>query len=85
MAPSLKRGAHLHFATDVEEYAHQAYNTLKKHSDWHDLHNGFAPRPTWRPLSTYEHKGITEGRTIFDLSFEFRPSTYIEEQQKIQT
>jgi len=33
------------------------------------VYEGFAPRPSWRPVTLYERRAIAAGRTVFDLEF----------------
>ena len=40
---------------------------------WSSSHEMYAPRPQWRPMSKYETKGIKEGRSIFDLHWQYTP------------
>ena len=36
---------------------------------------GFAPRPDWRPLTKFEHRGLKLGHGVWDLIFERAPNT----------
>ena len=74
LEPLLTREADLFFATDVQEYAHDVYTLLQNASHWSSSHAKYTPRPKWRPMSKYETKGVKEGRSIFDLHWQYTPS-----------
>jgi tRNA (guanine-N7-)-methyltransferase len=69
-ASRLKPGATLHAATDWAEYADQMLEVLSAESLLRNLHDGFADRPDWRPVTRYERVGIEAQRPIADLVFE---------------
>ena len=71
---ALKKGGHLYFATDVEDYALQVLDMLHHAPSWSSSHDSFAPRPAWRPMSKYEKKGIEEGRNIYNLHWTYSPN-----------
>ena len=66
---ALKEKGILHFATDVVGYARQVQDLFTTDPRWSNLFPGFAPRPSWRPMSKYEQKGLDEGRCIYQLSY----------------
>ena len=74
LEPLLTKEAQLFFATDVQEYAQDAHTRFENAPHWSSSHEMFAPRPEWRPMSKYETKGIKEGRSIFDLHWQYTPS-----------
>ena len=73
LATRLKTGAYLHCATDWQPYAEQILevlsaeatlkNTAAKSSD------GYAPKPTYRPLTKFENRGIRLGHGVWDVVF----------------
>lgn len=69
---ALKEEGVLHFATDVLGYAEQVQEIFDADIRWSNLFSGFAPRPSWRPMSKYEQKGIDEGRSIYQISYTLR-------------
>ncbi|MAA77878.1 MAG: tRNA (guanosine(46)-N7)-methyltransferase TrmB, partial [Deltaproteobacteria bacterium] len=69
--PLVKKGAHLFFATDIKEYAHDVHTILHQSPNWSSQYDYLAPRPNWRMMSKYEKKGIDEGRSIFDLHWTY--------------
>jgi tRNA (guanine-N7-)-methyltransferase len=54
-------GGYLHCATDWESYAQQMLEVLTA--------EGYAPRPDWRPLTKFEHRGMKLGHGVWDLVF----------------
>ena len=77
LAARLKVGGYLHAATDWQPYAEQILQVL---SDEPSLRNrallthpelaGYAPKPHYRPLTKFEHRGIKLGHGVWDLVFE---------------
>lgn len=59
----------IHCATDWEQYAESMLEVLSADPGLVNAHNGFAPRPAWRPVTKFERRGVAEGRRIFDLEF----------------
>ena len=75
--PHLIDGTQLYFATDVQEYAQAAFQQLCNQAGWQHTQSigDFSRRPDWRQVSKYERKGLTAGRSVFDISFTFQTST----------
>jgi len=77
LAARLKVGGYLHAATDWQPYAEQILQVL---SDEPTLRNrallthpelaGYAPKPHYRPLTKFEHRGIKLGHGVWDVVFE---------------
>ncbi|MQY16692.1 tRNA (guanine-N(7)-)-methyltransferase [Streptomyces sp. RB5] len=65
MAP----GAVLHCATDWEPYAEHMLETLTADERFANLHDGFAPRPDFRPRTRFEGQGLGKGHRVRDLLF----------------
>lgn len=65
-------GGTLHCATDWAEYAGGMLTTLTADPELVNTFDGYAPRPAYRPLTKFEHRGVTAGREIFDLVFRRR-------------
>lgn len=60
-------GGTLHCATDWAEYAEVMVSTVEADPELVNAHDGFAPRPDWRPMTKFERRGRDAGREIFDL------------------
>ena len=65
----LKAGGYLHCATDWEEYAEHMLATLAAEPLLCNAAEGFAPRPSSRPLTRFENRGIRLGHGVWDLFF----------------
>ncbi len=66
----LSVGGYLWLATDWDDYAHQMRSVLDAVAGLENRFGGFAPRPSWRPETAFERKGVMAGRRIFDLCYE---------------
>jgi len=70
LATKVKPGGFLHIATDWDDYAEQATEHLIAHSDWTLLPAGEGSgsgKPSQRPRTRFEQRGIDAGRNISDL------------------
>jgi tRNA (guanine-N7-)-methyltransferase len=65
----LAPGGSLHIATDIDDYAVQVQRLADAH---HELDGGVIDRPTWRPVTRYERKGLDAGRAVTDLIYRRR-------------
>ncbi|MFM2078305.1 MAG: tRNA ((7)-)-methyltransferase [Actinomycetota bacterium] len=63
----LALGGTVHVATDIADYARQAAAVLDAERR---LRGGVVPRPSWRPVTRFERRGLAEGRTPSDLLYE---------------
>ena len=69
MRDRLRPGGVLHLATDWVHYAEQMLDVLTADPGLRNTSDGYAPRPPDRPLTKFERRGITAGRSIHDLVF----------------
>jgi tRNA (guanine-N7-)-methyltransferase len=65
----LAPGGSLHIATDIDDYAVQVRRLAEVR---HELDGGVVDRPTWRPVTRYERKGLDAGRAVTDLIYRRR-------------
>lgn len=65
MAP----GAYLHCATDWQPYAEQMLAVLSAQPGLVNSADGYAPRPSWRPMTKFEQRGLGLGHGVWDLLF----------------
>jgi tRNA (guanine-N7-)-methyltransferase len=65
-------GGYLHCATDWEPYAQQMLEVLSAEPQLQNTSEGYAPRPDWRPLTKFEHRGMKLGHGVWDLLFTAR-------------
>lgn len=62
-------GGVLHCATDWAPYAEQMLEVLSADPGLRNLSDGYAPRPTSRPVTRFERRALAAGRDIYDLIF----------------
>ena len=74
VAGPLRSGALVHCATDWEHYADQMLEVLTAHPEFVNTQSdgGFAPRPSFRPLTRFEGQGLDKGHVVRDLLFRRR-------------
>lgn len=73
LASRLKPGGYIHCATDWEHYAHQMLEVLGSEPLLTNTCEGFAPRPSYRPLTKFENRGLRLGHGVWDLIFTRKP------------
>jgi tRNA (guanine-N7-)-methyltransferase len=73
LAAKLKPGGYLHLATDWEEYARHMLEVLDQEPALRNSVAGFATRPTYRPLTKFEKRGLRLGHGVWDLLFRREP------------
>lgn len=69
LASRLTPGGFVHCATDWADYATSMFATLTAEPLLVNAHDGYAPRPTSRPVTPYERRGLERGHAIVDLEF----------------
>jgi tRNA (guanine-N7-)-methyltransferase len=72
LASKLKVGGYLHAATDWQNYAEQILEILSAESKLKNtsVHaNGYADKPSYRPLTKFENRGIKLGHGVWDVVF----------------
>ncbi len=69
LASRLAPGGYLHCATDWEEYALQMLDVLGAEPALQNSADGFAPRPSYRPVTKFENRGLKLGHGVWDLVF----------------
>ncbi|HEX2132033.1 MAG TPA: tRNA (guanosine(46)-N7)-methyltransferase TrmB [Actinophytocola sp.] len=72
VASRLEPGGRVHLATDWADYAEQMLEVLSAEPLLRNVYDGWAPRPSWRPLTKFESRAEEVGRTSRDLVFERR-------------
>ena len=77
IASRLAPGGYLHLATDWDHYAEQMREVCDAEpalrNRYADAAGGWAPRPSWRPVTKFENRAHDEGRVIHDLIYERVP------------
>ena len=72
LVQKLKPGAYIHVATDWQDYAEQVLRVLSGEPLLKNTAPDYAPRPTYRPLTKFEQRGIRLGHGVWDLVFQRR-------------
>lgn len=70
VASRLEPGGRVHLATDWAEYAEQMLEVCSAEPLLRNVHDGWAPRPQWRPRTKFESRAEEAGRASRDLIFE---------------
>ena len=73
LARQIKQGGYLHLATDWQPYAEQMLQVLSAESLLKNTATdpiGFAEKPSYRPLTKFENRGLKLGHGVWDLVFE---------------
>jgi len=69
LAARLAPGAYLHCATDWQPYAEQMLEVLQAEAALANTAGGYALRPTYRPETKFENRGLKLGHGVWDLVF----------------
>ena len=72
LSSRIKPGGYWHLATDWQEYAEQMMEVLSAEPTLVNtgvLAGGYAERPTYRPVTKFENRGIRLGHGVWDLVF----------------
>tara|TARA_B110000238_G_scaffold191368_1_gene225529 strand:+ start:203 stop:886 length:684 start_codon:yes stop_codon:yes gene_type:complete len=70
LAGKIKIGGHLHMATDWQDYAEQMLKDLSDNTSFENCADDkYIPRPDYRPLTKFEHRGQKLGHGIWDLLY----------------
>jgi tRNA (guanine-N7-)-methyltransferase len=69
MCSKLKTGAYIHVATDWQEYAEWVLEVLQAEPQLKNTANNYAEKPSYRPLTKFENRGIKLGHGVWDLVF----------------
>ncbi len=69
LCTKLKTGGYLHVATDWQEYAEWVLEVLNTESQLQNTAQDYAEKPSYRPLTKFENRGIKLGHGVWDLVF----------------
>ncbi len=70
LCSKLKVGAYLHVATDWEEYAEWVLEVLQAAPFLKNTAETYAEKPSYRPLTKFENRGIKLGHGVWDLVYD---------------
>jgi tRNA (guanine-N7-)-methyltransferase len=65
-------GGYLHCATDWEDYASQMLSVLSSEPSLINTAEAYAERPSYRPVTKFERRGLRLGHGVWDLVFRRR-------------
>ncbi len=65
----LKPGAYIHVATDWQEYAEWVMEVLSAEPQLQNTAKDYAEKPSYRPLTKFENRGIKLGHGVWDMVF----------------
>ena len=69
LCTKLKIGGYLHVATDWQEYAEWVLEVLNAEPQLQNTAIDYAEKPSYRPLTKFENRGIKLGHGVWDLVF----------------
>ncbi len=69
LCAKLKEGAYIHVATDWQEYAEWVLEVLNAEPMLKNTAQDYAEKPSYRPLTKFENRGIKLGHGVWDLVF----------------
>jgi tRNA (guanine-N7-)-methyltransferase len=69
LCSKLKIGGYLHVATDWQEYAEWVLEVLHAEPQLQNTAENYAEKPSYRPLTKFEDRGIKLGHGVWDLMF----------------
>lgn len=69
LCSKLKVGGYLHVATDWQEYAEWVLEVLKAEPQLQNTAENYAEKPSYRPLTKFENRGIRLGHGVWDMVF----------------
>lgn len=72
LCKKLKTDAYIHVATDWEGYAEWVLEVLQAETQLQNTAADYAEKPTYRPLTKFENRGIKLGHGVWDLVFKKR-------------
>lgn len=70
LASRIRKGGYIHCATDWEDYAVQMLEVLSAEPSLQNSADGYAQRPSYRPVTKFENRGLKLGHGVWDLVFE---------------
>jgi tRNA (guanine-N7-)-methyltransferase len=69
LCDKLAPGGYIHCATDWEDYAVQMLEVLGNEPALRNTAEGYAEKPSYRPLTKFENRGLKLGHGVWDLVF----------------
>jgi tRNA (guanine-N7-)-methyltransferase len=72
LASRISAGGYIHCATDWENYAEQMLEVLSSSPSLINTAANFTERPSYRPITKFERRGLRLGHGVWDLVFRRR-------------
>lgn len=69
LCQKLRPGAYIHVATDWQEYAEWVLEVLNAEPQLKNTAESYAGKPSYRPLTKFENRGLKLGHGVWDLVF----------------
>lgn len=69
LCTKLKPGGYIHVATDWQEYAEWVLEVLSAELQLQNTAKDYAEKPSYRPLTKFENRGIKLGHGVWDMVF----------------
>ena len=69
LVKKIKVGGYIHVATDWQDYAEQVLRVFEAEVLLENTATDYAPRPSYRPLTKFEKRGLNLGHGVWDLVF----------------
>lgn len=69
LCKKLKLGGYIHVATDWQEYAEWVLEVLNAEPQLQNTAKDYAEKPSYRPLTKFENRGIKLGHGVWDMVF----------------
>jgi tRNA (guanine-N7-)-methyltransferase len=69
LCTKLKAGGYLHVATDWQEYAEWVLEVLSAEPELKNSAETYAEKPSYRPLTKFENRGLKLGHGVWDMVF----------------
>jgi len=69
LCTKLKAGGYLHVATDWQEYAEWVLEVLNAEVQMENTAQDYAVKPSYRPLTKFENRGLKLGHGVWDMVF----------------
>jgi len=69
ISKKLKKDGYIHIATDWEDYANWVIEIFNKNKMYKIKNSDFSKKPSYRPKTKYENRGINLGHQVWDIVF----------------
>ena len=69
LCAKLKPGGYIHVATDWQEYAEWVLEVLSTECELQNTAKDYAKKPSYRPLTKFENRGLKLGHGVWDMVF----------------